>query len=100
MQYPKYIVFSIPNNSKRNPREGSRLKKEGMLAGVPDIMVPVPKGKFHGLFIEFKVGKNKLTESQANVIEYLRSKNYYCVVCYSFNDAIEEASKYLEQNDD
>jgi len=31
-----------------------RFKREGVLAGVSDIFVPVARGEFHGLYIEMK----------------------------------------------
>lgn len=31
-----------------------RAKQEGMLAGVADVSIPYPSGKYHGLYLEFK----------------------------------------------
>ena len=38
-------ALHCPNGGQRNPREASRLKWQGVLAGVPDIIVPLPGGR-------------------------------------------------------
>ena len=52
--YPKRLIFHIPNGGKRNLREAVRLKKQGVVAGVPDLFCPEPTKLFHGLFVELK----------------------------------------------
>ena len=88
-------VFAVPNGGKRNVREAARLKSEGVLAGVPDILLPVPAGTCSGLFIEFKSWPNKLTTSQSVVISELVERGYCCVVAYSAESAIKVTTDYL-----
>ena len=52
--YPTRLMFAIPLGGYRKPREAARLKMQGAKAGVPDMFLPVPRGEFHGLFIELK----------------------------------------------
>ena len=57
------------NNIKWKPRirdirTAANLKKEGVKRGVPDICLPVSRGKYHGLYIEMKAGKNKPSKEQ------------------------------------
>ncbi len=51
------MLYHIPNGGKRNEREAAALKRQGVRAGVPDLCLPVAKGKYHGLYIELKYGK-------------------------------------------
>lgn len=87
--------FAIPNGGSRHPAEAVNLKKEGVKAGVPDIMIPIPRGKYHGLFIEMKYGKNKPTEKQKEWINLLNDLGYKAVVCYGFESAREVVDDYL-----
>lgn len=89
-------VYHIPNGGARNPKEAYFLKLAGVRAGVPDLCVPVPRGAYHGLYIELKVGKNRPTEAQKNWIERLRFYGYRAVVCYGATEAIAEIKHYME----
>ena len=53
--YPELgLLFHIPNGGSRSKAEAGRFKAEGVKAGVPDLFLPVPRGEYHGLFIELK----------------------------------------------
>ena len=47
---PKELLFAIPNGGKRSPVTGSILKAEGVRRGIPDLMLAIPRGNYHGLF--------------------------------------------------
>jgi hypothetical protein len=89
------LMFAVPNGGLRNKKVAANLKKEGVKAGVPDIMLPVPRGKFHGLFIELKFGKNKPTATQVWWLDRLLQEKYAVKVCYGAGEAIEIITKYL-----
>ncbi len=91
------LLHHIPNGGKRNAREAAALKRQGVKAGVPDICLPVPRGKYHGLYIELKVGNNKTSAYQNEWIEKLKEQNYYVVVCYGWRVAQEVIESYLEE---
>ena len=61
-----WLWCHVGNERKTSPRAGARLKKKGVKSGVPDILIFEPKGKYNGLAIELKTGKNKLTETKRN----------------------------------
>lgn len=54
------------------------------------------RGKYHGLYIELKVGENKATALQKKWIEELTKQGYLAVVCYGWQTAAEQLIKYLE----
>jgi hypothetical protein len=88
-QYPQYLIYAIPNGGLRNKVVAAKLKEEGLLAGVPDLHIPVAKKGYHGLFIEMK--KNSKTEVkngsvQDIVMEELRDYGYMCAVAHSFDE--------------
>lgn len=89
-------MFAIPNGGSRNKIEAANLKRQGVKSGVPDIFLPVPKGEYHGLWVEMKIKGNKTTDNQDKWIEYLNKVGYKAIVCYGFEEARQAITKYLE----
>lgn len=84
-KYPELkMIFAIPNGGSRHKLEAINLKRSGVKAGVPDLFLPRPNGKYHGLFIEMKYGKNKTTRNQDEWIKNLDKQGYKAVVCFGF----------------
>lgn len=88
-------MFHIPNGEKRDAVTGARLKRMGVKAGIPDIFLPIPKGQWHGLFIEMKTDKGVLSKSQRERIESLRQNGYRVDVCRGFLKAKETIEEYM-----
>lgn len=82
----KYM-YAVPNGGSRNLIEAANLKRQGVKSGVPDICLPVAREDYHGLYIELKVGKNKISENQKEWMEYLTKAGYKTAVCYGFEEA-------------
>ena len=96
-QYPELsLLHAIPNAGKRNVIQGARMKREGMLAGVSDVFLPVARQGWHGLYIELKVKGNTTSASQKWWIEKTTKQGYYSVVCYGWVEASEVIKRYLE----
>lgn len=53
------LLYHIPNGGSRNRLEAANLKRQGVKSGVPDLCLPVARGKYHGLYIEMKYGKKQ-----------------------------------------
>ena len=88
-------LYAVPNGGKRNKAEAANLKRSGVKSGVSDLCLPYANKKYHGLYIEMKHGKNKVTESQKEFLKYINSAGYFGAVCYSADEAIELLSNYL-----
>jgi hypothetical protein len=89
------VSFAIPNAYKRAKISGRLLKLEGMTAGVPDIFIAFPSHPFHGLFIEMKSEKGRLTEAQVVMLDRLTQQGYKCAVCYTWEEAKNVIITYL-----
>lgn len=87
--------FAIPNGGSRNIVEATNLKRQGVTKGIPDVFVAIPNKSHHGLFIEFKSEKGRLSDDQKSAIERLKGKEYECAVCYSFEQAKVAIERYL-----
>lgn len=90
-----YPVFHIPNEAKRSPATAARLKAEGMRPGVPDLCIPVARGRYHSLYIEMKADGGKPTEEQAAWISRLRAEGMCAYVCYGASNAIALVDEYM-----
>jgi hypothetical protein len=98
--HPGLIIFAIPNGGKRNPIEASRLKREGVLAGVPDLFIAKAKDKSHGLFIEMKKAEaGRVSEAQSKVHGALRTAGYDVLVCHGVEEAWSAFKAYLARKD-
>lgn len=100
------LLFAIPNGGSRHKAEASKLRAMGVKRGVPDTLLPVPRGQWHGLFIELKrpaiktVGKKKragfVRPQQTEWLDKLRHQGYGCKVCIGWEDARDTIIAYLE----
>jgi hypothetical protein len=93
--YKDKVIFAVPNQRKQSARNGKWMKDEGVLAGIPDIIIASKSGVYHGMFIEMKSEKGKLSKSQKEIIDKLESEGYFVKVCYSWIEAKEETEKYF-----
>ena len=89
------LMYHTPNEGKRT--NGGVLKAAGLKSGVPDVCLPVAMGRYHGLYIELKFGKNKTTKAQEDYMALLRQQNYKTAVCYGAEEAKEEILDYLTE---
>lgn len=89
------MIFAVPNGGLRHKGVAVKLKLEGQRAGIPDLFLPVPNHKFHGLFIEMKIHPNKPSEIQVDTILRLREYGYAAGVCYSASRAFDIIKRYL-----
>lgn len=85
------LAFAVPNGQYRR----GQAMEPGLKAGVPDICIPVPRGRYHGVFIELKVGNNTATKLQAEWLFALSAQGYFTKVCYGFDDARATIEGYL-----
>jgi len=88
-------LFAVPNGGQRHIATAVKLKQEGVKRGVPDLMFPVPQGKYAGLAIEMKTRKGRVSPEQHEWIEGLRSNGWKALVCRGWEDASKELEKYL-----
>ena len=96
-KYPNILIFHIPNGGSRDAREAHNLKLQGVVAGVPDLCVPIARRGYHGLYIEMKrEGKGaRVSENQREVLAYLEKRGYLAKVCYGATAAIKLIDYYL-----
>jgi hypothetical protein len=93
-----YEFFAIPNGGLRNIKVAAKLKQEGVKAGVADLFVALSNGKYHGLFIEVKVGKNRQQPNQKIFEQKVLENGYQYKVVRSIDEMISVIREYrIEQ---
>ena len=93
-KYPDLLIFHIPNGGWRDPRTAVKLKREGVVRGVPDLYVPK-----HHLWIELKTEKGKLSPEQSAMHHYLRAIGDTVIVGYGAEDASRKVLEFMERGE-
>lgn len=65
----------------KTAKQGDYLKAEGKKAGIPDLTHPVARLGYHGLYIENKIERTKLSDAQRDWAKRLSDQGYAVVVC-------------------
>jgi len=94
--YELGLMFAIPNGGQRHIITATKLKAEGVKAGVPDIFLPVARCNYHGLFIEMKKRKGaRMALSQHGWYWNLLGQNYAVHICHGADEAIDVTKQYM-----
>ena len=83
-QYPEYskLLFAVPNGGSRNVIEAANLKKQGVRAGVSDLIFLYPSFRFAFICLEFKTIKGKQSDEQKHfeTLIDINTQGLYCVI--------------------
>lgn len=88
-QYPEFAdhLWSCPNGGARNKITAAIMKRTGQRSGVADLQLAIVRPSAPALFLELKVGKNKLSDAQRNFLDKMKAQGYAVAVAYDFNAA-------------
>ena len=82
---PGCVVAAIPNGEHRDKRTASKLRWQGVLAGMPDLVIVAPGGIT--VWAEIKAAKGRLSEAQSEIGNRLRANGCNVVVWKSIDCA-------------
>ena len=88
-------MFAVPNGGERNKIVASKLKAEGVRAGVSDVLLPVSRHGYHGLFIEMKKPGGIASDKQLKFGAAMEVNGYKFVICYTWIEAWVEITDYM-----
>jgi hypothetical protein len=96
-EYPELaLLHAIPNGGQRHVLVAKKLKAEGVKPGVPDVFLPVARGRHHGLYIEMKrVKGSSISNEQKKFIAELEAQGYRAEVCRGADEAIRLIQTYI-----
>lgn len=90
------LVWAVPNQAARRGTTAPKLVAEGLEADTPDIFVAVPRGPFHGLFIELKREHDgTLRDGQDETLRLLSASRYAVAVAEGYAQAWSVLIRYL-----
>lgn len=89
------LLHAIPNGGYRNKITAAKLKAEGVKPGVPDICLPVARGRYHGLYIELKTRQGKISTKQQTWLADLKGQGFKALLCRGWTTARQAIETYL-----
>lgn len=95
--HPEFaFLFAIANaGAGAQSGQAGKMKAEGVRPGVPDLCLPVPRGVYHGLYIEMKAAKGSESGVQKAWHEFLKQQGYYMATAYGADIAKQILTTYI-----
>lgn len=95
-RYPELRwLHHIPNGGSRNGAEAAKLRRMGVKKGISDICLPFPHGRYHGLYIEMKYGRNVTTQEQRDFLRDMAEAGHCVAVCHDARSAADMVEQYV-----
>lgn len=97
-QHPecRHNLFAVPNGGRRDKTTGAKMKAEGVLAGVADLILLKSNANHGALLIEMKTRIGRQADTQREWQRLIERDGYKYVVCRSLEDFIREVDTYLQ----
>lgn len=111
LQWPEYrgLLFAVPNGGARSKATAGKLKAEGVVPGVADLILLVPKTdlvnvngfvgilpRYNALCIEMKTEKGHQSPEQMEWQRKVESHGYKYAVCHSLDEFMAVVNGYLQ----
>jgi hypothetical protein len=93
------LLYHIPNGGKRAKATAGTLKALGVMAGVPDVCLPVASRGYHGAYLELKARQGRPSEAQLGWISALAVQGYCTGVYHGWVSAARHLCWYLDRLD-
>lgn len=100
LRYPhlKGRLFAVPNGGRRDAITGAKLKAEGVVPGVSDLILLKSNRHYGALLIEMKKRNGKQSESQKQWEKLVTAeKEFKYVKCHSFDEFKYEVDDFLSE---
>lgn len=83
---PGVVYFHVPNQRRQSPQRGAEWKRQGVLAGVSDLIL-LHDGKAFAL--ELKAGKGRLSEAQREFMDRWNESGGYAAWASGIDGAVK-----------
>lgn len=85
----------IANQRQTSIVMGKKLKCMGVMAGVSDVFIAIPKNGFSGMWLELKTKTGRATPIQKDFLTRMEVAGYKSVIANGFDSARLEIIQYL-----
>lgn len=90
------LLHHIPNGANTNALRGKLNQMSGIIAGIPDLFLPYPAGKYHGLYMEVKKDQiSRVRKDQKYCLTELAQEGYFTCTARSPQEGIKLIHYYL-----
>ncbi len=98
-QYPHmaHLLFHPKNEGHGDRIAGAIAKAEGVVAGVPDLMLVIPNAEHHLLCLEMKTAKGRQSESQKLFQRHIEAAGGQYVIVRDLYTFVEVVSAYVSR---
>ncbi len=95
--YPEFrrLCFHPNNEGQKNPVQASQDRAKGVVAGVSDYIILIPRGKYHYCCLEFKLPNQKQRPEQIQFEDKVREAGGFYRVVFSHEEAWDLFENYL-----
>lgn len=91
------IFYHVANERKATPAQHNRLKLQGVLSGVSDVVLPLRSGKFSGIYCELKTKTGSPSKEQKQFLNSVAKEGYLAIVVNDLATFKEVFTYYIEQ---
>lgn len=91
-------TYHVPNGGQRNKKTAADLKRQGVKAGVSDLVVKLARGGWHGLYLEFKATPPHhaaTAKSQREWLALAEAQGYCAVLARGLDEAKAVITEYM-----
>jgi hypothetical protein len=93
-------IHSIPNGAsfggskESRMKQGAFMKMEGLRPGVSDICWPIPRGTYHGLYLEMKTPTGSVRPDQREFMKFVGEQGYRVEIRKGWKTACQLIEEY------
>lgn len=89
------LLYAVPNGGHRSPKTAAALQREGVRRSVPDLVLPVPRFPYHGLYVELKRLGYYSTPDQTALQAQLARQGYAVFEAHGADEGVAIVLRYL-----
>ena len=94
---PEILFSGTMGGVRLSMNQAKRAKAAGYLKGIPDLIFYEPRNGYHGLALELKAKRGKISPIQRERIEEFRIRGWRAEVAFGWDAAMAVLRDYFEE---